>query len=121
MEHNKLTASSRWTISAQIRLFEQGTETGADCDISERIHTANRCPRLRVRFYDEGDPYTPVREEIIYSYTAEWNKDGWNEFKAHVEAPMAGDWSINKLGIFVSEVREKVDIAVDNLSMVPMS
>jgi len=116
-----LTPSSKWTISAQVRLFEPGTDIGADCDTSERVHTKNRCPRMRVRFYDEGDPYTPVREEVIYAYVGDWNKNGWNKFEAQVEAPSTSAYkSFNKIVIVVGEARDKIDIAVDNLSMVPM-
>lgn len=116
-----LAPSSRWKISAQIRLLEPGTDNGADCDISERIDTKQRCPRMRVRFYDEGDPYTPIREEILYSYTENWKKNNWNQFEGFVEVPSIDHSTINKISIVVAEARENIDIAIDNLSMVPMS
>lgn len=115
-----LVPASKWKVSAQIRLLEQGSDTGADCDTSERIDTNQRCPRLRVRFYNEGDPYTAIREEIIYEYTSDWNKDGWNEFGAQVEIPSIKDNVINKVAIVVAEARTNVDIVVDNLSMTPL-
>lgn len=115
-----LTPSSKWKISAQLRLFEPGTDNGAECDPSERIDTSLRCPRLRVRFYNEGDPHTPIREEVLYNYPAAWNKNVWNLFEAQVEVPGIHLNVINKISISVAEVRTNIDIAVDNLSMTPL-
>jgi len=120
-KENRLTPSSKWKISAQIRLLQPGTDTGADCDTSERQDASKRCPRFRVRFNDKDDPHTPVREEVLYSYAGEWNSNDWNKFEALVEVPSITDYVINKLVILVSDVREKIDIGIDNLSMVPMS
>jgi len=115
-----LTPSSKWELSAQVRLFEPDTDVGADCNTLEREDTATRCPRIRVRFFDKGDRYTPVREEILYWYALDWDKNGWNELKSQVEIPSNKLYSINKIMIVVGDVREKIDIAVDNLSMVPI-
>jgi hypothetical protein len=119
-KENCLKPSSRWKLSAQFRLLEPGTENGADCDTSERIDTQKRCPRVRVRFYDEGDPYTPIREDIVYSYTGEWSKNDWNEFDGQVEVPSIDGYKINKVTIVVGEARENIDIGIDNLSMTPL-
>jgi len=115
-----LAPSSSWKLSGDIRLLLPNTETGADCDTSESVNTDTRCPRVRVRFYDEGDPYTHIREEVVHSYTAEWNKDGWNKFEGRVDVPALEHYTINKISIVVAEARAEIDIAVDNLSMVPM-
>ena len=115
-----LTPSSKWKISAQLRLFEPGTDNGVDCNTSERMDTALRCPRLRVRFYNEGDYHTPIREEVIYNYPEAWDKNHWNKFEAEVEVPGIQHNVINKVSIVIGEVRSNVDIAVDNLSMVPL-
>jgi len=120
-KETRLVPSSEWKISCQIRLLEPGTEVGADCDTYERVDTEYRCPRIRVKFYDEGDPYTPVREEVLYSYVGEWKKNDWNEFEAQVDVPSIDHYSINKISIVVAEARENVDIVVDNLTMVPMT
>jgi len=120
-KENCLTKSSRWKISAQIRLLEPGTDNGADCDTSERGVTAKRCPRIRVRFYTTGDAYTPIREDVLHSYVGDWNKNDWNEFNAEVEVPSMSGYTVNKIVIFVTDAREKVDIVLDNLSMVPIS
>ena len=116
-----LTPSSKWKISCQIRLLEPGTDIGADCDTSERVDTQNRCPRIRVKFYDEGDIYTPVREDVLYSYVGNWNKNDWNEFEAQVEVPSINHYTMKKVSIVVGEVRENIDIAVDNLTMVSIT
>jgi len=116
-----LIQSSRWKLSAQVRLFEPGTDNGADCDTSQKATTASRCPRMRVRFHDSTDPYTPIREEIVYSYTDDWDKDKWNEFNAQIEVPSTGFLNMNKIIILVSDARENVDIAIDNLSMIRIS
>jgi len=118
---NCLTASSKWKISAQIRLLNPGTDIGADCDTSERVDTQKRCPRIRVKFYDAGDRYTPVREEIVYNYVGNWNSNGWNTFEAQVELPSIKHNDFNKISILVADVRENIDIVVDNLTMVPAS
>ena len=115
-----LTPSSRWKISAQIRLLEPGTDNGADCDTSERVDTTLRCPRVRVRFYNEGDPYTPIREEVLYNYSGGWDKNGWNAFEAQVEVPSSQHNIISKVSIVIGESRHQSDIAVDNLSMTPI-
>lgn len=112
-----LIPGSKWKVSAQIRLLGQNSDSGIDCDALERVDHEKRCPRLRVRFYNEGDPYTPIREEILYEYTSEWNKDGWNEFGAQVEIPSIHGNVINKVAIVVAEALPGADIAVDNLSM----
>ena len=114
-----LTPSSKWKVSAQLRLFEPGTDNGAECDTSERMDTNLRCPRVRVRFYNEGDYHTPIREEILYNYPATWNKNDWNKFEAQVEIPSILDNVINKVSISVADVRKNIDIAVDDLSMTP--
>jgi len=115
-----LVPSSKWKVSAQIRLLAQGSDNGVDCDSSERIDTNQRCPRLRVRFYTPGDPYTPIREEVLYEYPSGWNKDGWNEFGAQVEIPSIDGNVINKVAIVVAEAKPNVDIALDNLTMTPI-
>jgi len=116
-----LTQSSRWKLSAQVRLLEPGTDNGVDCDTSQKANTASRCPRFRVRFHDSTDPYTAIREEIVYSYINDWDKDSWNEFKAQIEVPSTGFSNLNKIIILVSDVRENVDIAIDDLSMIRVS
>jgi len=120
-KESRLIPSSRWKLSAQIRLLKPGTANGADCDTSERTDVSKRCPRIRVRFYDKGDRYTPVREEVIYSYVGEWNSNDWNKFEAQVEVPSISYYTINKIVIMISDARENTDIAVDNLSMIPIS
>jgi len=120
-KENCLTPSSRWRLSAQTRILVPGTDIGVECDTSERQDTNKRCPRMKIRFYDEDDIYTPVREDIVYSYVGEWNKDGWNKFEAEVEVPHISHYTINKISIIVADVVDNVDIVIDNLSMVPIS
>jgi hypothetical protein len=120
-KENCLTPASSWKLSGQIRLLQPGTDIGATCDTSERVKTGKRCPRIRVRFYDEGDPYTHIREEVVYAYIGDFNKDGWNKFESRVDVPSLDHYTINKISIVVAEARADIDIAIDNLSMVPMS
>ena len=119
MDKGALIASSKWKISAYVKLLEPGSENGVVCDRINKHNYKTRCPRVRVRLYDVADPYTPVREETIYSYPNEWDTNGWNLFDGRFEVPSSRDYTINKIVILFGEAIEKKDIVVDDLSVVP--
>jgi hypothetical protein len=109
-----------WEITAQIKLMEQGGDAGVGCDVSSN-QEVDRCPRLRLRLYDESDLSTHFYEEVKYNYVpSAWNTNGFNEFKGHFHVPIDGWTTMGKIRIIVSDVRKGVDIVVNNLSMKPM-
>ena len=120
MDKSSLVAGSKWKISARVRLLEPGSLSGVECNPFDRQDSNNRCPRMKVNFYTEGDAHSPIRQETLYGYTSEWNTDAWNSFEGQIEVPSIQGTAINKLLIYVLEAKPNADIVVDSLSLVPL-